>query len=173
MTGLSLTDFVICGITDSMNRRRTMIIALSLLAVLVVASGVVVWNYGRNHYWWGVSDAQAVLLADPMAARDLDGLKLVRAEEPKTRGVVFESPAPRLGHWFETVDDTAKTIKRLSKIAVVNGWKETEGPKASGSWSALKHVNGDRLLLIIEEDRQGSLKPESGSNGLVRVILMY
>lgn len=148
-----------------------MTIALSLLAVLVVASGAVVWNYGRNHYWWGVSDAQAVLLADPMAARDLDGLKLVRAEDDATVGFLGKSSGPRVSRWFTIRVDGEKTVGELGQYAESHGWVGNDLKIRPLNWVGDRQTSHGMASLIITADESNVSDSGERMYGTVGVFI--
>jgi hypothetical protein len=124
--------------------------------------GVSVWEYGRDHYWWGKSDAQKVLEADPMAATEFEGLTLVHSERPHIEFLQMKAPAAGVSNWFKS-DGTDKTFKTLIALAKSHGWQELYGTDVDDeAWVGVKESTRSKMSIVIncgEEvfkgDRQG------------------
>lgn len=146
----------------------------ALLVVLLAVGGVALWNHGRNAYWWGTSDAQQHLLDDPMAARDLLGLTLVREDVARPVGIATMPKGAYVHHWFDPAGRPEQVLAELGALAATQGWTQRADLTDSTVWVATKEVSGplEARLIISLEGIDGQVAAASEAD-VVRVSLIY
>ncbi|MDD4872048.1 MAG: hypothetical protein PHR77_15940 [Kiritimatiellae bacterium] len=150
-----------------MTRKQFLITILVLCAV----AGLALWNHGRNSGWWGTSDAQRTLLTDAMAARDLDGLTLVRSEESQPVGVGGKSPGAYVFHWFTPRGDAATEVETLGRLATEAGWVRDATRSHGTTWLGTRRTPSGEATLVIAVEGADRPAVAEGMEGKVRVFL--
>ena len=147
--------------------------AIALIVVLVLAaSAFAVWTIGRNSSWWGTSDAQRQLLADPMADRNLAGLQLQRSDESAAVGPLGKPQPPAVHHWFLLSDTPQSTLAHLGDLATSSGWQQQVDLSNDTTWIGRKSgASGDVLQLVMRLEKDGTPQPTPESANSVRVSL--
>ncbi len=149
---------------------RAAIVLIVVLALAASAFGA--WTFGRNASWWGTSDAQGELLADPMADRTLAGLQLQRSDESGAVGPLGKPRPPAVHHWFLLRDTPQSTLVQLGDLATRSGWQPAVDLSDATTWIGRKAGSaGVDLQLVVRLERDGTppLTPESANS--VRVSL--
>lgn len=147
--------------------------AIVLIVVLVLAAlAFAVWTFGRNSSWWGTSDAQRQLLADPMADRNLAGLQLQRSDESGAVGPLGKPRPPAVHHWFLLSNTPQSTLAHLGDLATNAGWQQQVDLSNDTTWIGRKSGSGGGdLQLVIRLEKDGTPQPTPESANSVRVSL--
>ena len=139
--------------SEEKKRKRFRLLMIVVIAVVgIVALMVGGHEIGRKVGWWGESDAVRRLRADPLAAEDLLGLRLERAEQSEPRGFMGKSGAIYVMHWFSIGGRSMSEVKNdVIRYAEVNGWVYDEASSTEEYWNGKKlDENGDMMRLRVE-----------------------
>jgi len=158
-----------------MRKKSVVAIVAVVTALILVWAGYSVWEYGRKYYWWGTSDAQAVLEADPMVAEEFEGLTLVHSERPKREIFQFKSPAPDVSNWFKSDNDSEDAFDLLVSLAKSHGWNEVYGlNNGEGVWVGAKDSSkGSEMRIIINKKEEIVVDDVWDTKESVAVFIFY
>ena len=99
------------------------LIVTVVCVVLLAGLGFATWEYGRNHQWWGDSDAMRELKSDPLAAEQVLGYPKLHTEESETEIFRFKPPGEEVKNWYSTgSDDPVVARDRVVDFALDQGY---------------------------------------------------
>ncbi|MDR0366760.1 MAG: hypothetical protein LBH68_08045 [Bifidobacteriaceae bacterium] len=140
-------------------RRRALRRLAVFLGVLLVAGVAWAIPAGKAAGLWLPDQRLRPLTHDPLAAKDLLGLSLIRAEDHAAAGFHnFLSPMPNRTAYVERrftagAGGPEATIEKISAFAEANGWEGEEGGLEYSLFN--KELGGRTALLSIEYRDQG------------------
>lgn len=146
--------------------------------ILVLAATVIgvrlIWQYGRNTaHWWGTSDSTKVLLADPMAAPDLLGLRLISHEQTQHVGLTDKAGPAYVINTFDTGDaDAAEIQRQLLEFAQARGWTPTPDTSTAEYLNASRRAD-DCTSLAVSIEQVDPSESAADRLGTVRVSLHF
>lgn len=153
--------------------RAPVVVGCVIAVCLLLLTGLGVWNYGRNAYWWGTSDRMRVLLSDPMASTALLGLPLLSHEQTEPVGLTGKPNGDFVTNVFASKGGTIQqTQSSVVQEAERVGW--TPNPTSSSPLSqnfSRNTQDGASLLLSVAPLFPGD--QEIGDQPGVRVALSY